>query len=139
MAKQFVFEAEKELEAAGIALPGAAADELPVDAACRVHFGRDDMQPAIAAGDVVEQDVRPATGHVGRDGHCAASTGARHDLRLLRRIAGVEHFVPDATRREHGGQRLEHRVTEDGIHYVTSWTLFVDSPAPPEVQEPRTQ
>ena len=53
-----------------------------------------------------EQDVRPAAGHVGRDGDRTGSARLRHDLRLALVELGVEHVVLDAAPLEHLRQHL---------------------------------
>ena len=94
--EQFVVERDDRLAAARIALAGAAAEELAVDAARVVVFGQDHVQAAARGDALAEHDVGAAAGHVGRDGDAARLAGARDDLGLVAVLLGVQHDVRDA-------------------------------------------
>jgi hypothetical protein len=74
--------------------------------------------------DVAAQlDVGAAPGHVGGDGDGAGLAGFRHDLRLARVLAGVEHVVRDAVLLEQVGQHLDFSmlVVPTRIGWPRSW------------------
>ena len=75
---------DKLSERAGVALPGTAADELPIDPLRFVQLGADHMQPARGPRRVIERDIGTAAGHVGRHGHAPRLAGMLDDLALLR-------------------------------------------------------
>src|SRR5215210_6468920 len=62
-----VLQRDEELGVAGVALPGAAAGELAVDAPGLVPLGADDVQAALLGHPRAQLDVGAAAGHVRRD------------------------------------------------------------------------
>ena len=81
-AKQFVFEGEEELECAGVALSGSAADELAVDAFGGVQFGGDDVQAPGDADGIVQHNIGAASGLVVGDGDSAGESNPLDNLGL---------------------------------------------------------
>ncbi len=47
-------------------------------------------------GIAAQDDVGPAAGHVGRDGHSAFAASLRHHMRLALVLLGIEHVVRNA-------------------------------------------
>ena len=95
-AHQVVFERNEELRAARVALAGTAPAQLAVDAARFVALGAEHEEPAELAHAFAELDVGPAARHVGGDGHGAALTRLRDDLRFDFVILRVQHVVRNA-------------------------------------------
>ena len=77
VAHEVVLEADVKASRAGIALARATAAQLAIDAARFVALGADDVKAAFVRHAGAEFNVGAAAGHVGRDGDCAALTGAR--------------------------------------------------------------
>ena len=90
IAHQVVFEGDEELRAARVALAGATAAELAVDAAGFVALGADDEQAAGFRHALAEFDVGAAAGHVGGHGDGARLAGAGDDFGFLLVELGVE-------------------------------------------------
>jgi len=78
-----------------VALAGAAAAQLPVNPARFVPLGSHDVQAPGIRHARPQLDIRAAPGHIRRNGHGAALTGAGDDFRLLLVKLGVEHRVDD--------------------------------------------
>ena len=92
-AKHFVVKADDRLERSRVALPAAAAVELPVDAPRLVKLGEDHVQAATREHLRREANIGAPAGHVGGDRHPCALARARDDLRLIAILAGVQHDV----------------------------------------------
>ncbi len=85
----FVVERDEKLSLARVALAGAAAGKLAVDAAGFVPFGADDVETADLGDAVSQLDVGAATGHVGRDSDASGLASLRDDLSLDLMVLGV--------------------------------------------------
>ena len=76
-----------------VTLPGAAADQLPVDACGIVKLGADDVQTAQFFDVAVQLNIGSAASHVGRHNHFPPLAGLTHDRGLCRVAVGVEDVV----------------------------------------------
>ena len=92
----FIVERKKLPIGAGVALPAAAADELPIDALRFVQLGADDVQAAKLVDAFAEADVGTAAGHVRGDRDFALLAGLRNDFGFLRDVPCVQHRMFDA-------------------------------------------
>jgi len=119
---QIVFQRQVEAARTGVALPARPATQLIVDAARFVTLGTDDVQPTRCQHTVMtflprglqrvdgagvrigmqselrfevtaEDDVGPATGHVGRDRDIAWTTGIGDDMCFALVKLCVQHLV----------------------------------------------
>src|SRR6267154_6899505 len=64
---QVVFKRDEELARSRVALAARAPTQLIVDAPALMTFRADDVQTADVGHALTEDDVRAASGHVGRD------------------------------------------------------------------------
>ncbi len=119
VAHEVVFEGEEELGRARVALAGAAAAQLAVDAARFVALGAEHEEAAELGHAFAQLDVRAASRHVGGDGDGAALAGEGDDLGFPLVVLGVEHLMGDAGVLEHAGEGLRgfdaRRADEDGL------------------------
>ncbi len=60
---ELILKADDRLGAAGIALPGTATEELPVDPGKFVPLRRDDVQAAQFSDTFAQPDIGPTSGH----------------------------------------------------------------------------
>ncbi len=93
-----ILEGDEEDRLTRVALAGAAAAQLAVDAARLVAFGADHEEAAEFGDAFAEFDVGAAAGHVGGDGDRALLAGAGDDLGLLAVVFGVEDGVRESWR-----------------------------------------
>ena len=115
---QVVFERDEKVGGAGIALAGATASQLAVDAAGFVAFGADNVQAAGFRHARPEFNIGAAAGHIGGDGDGAALAGAGDNLGFLLVILGVEDGMDDAIALEHAREQFAYldgdRADQDG-------------------------
>ena len=91
-----VFEGEELSIRAGVALPSAAAAQLPIDPRRRVKLTADDVQAASLFRISLQSDVGSSTRHVSGDGHAAWLSGIGDDFCLASVIACVQELVLDS-------------------------------------------
>ena len=82
-----IFHAYEQLGAAGIALPGTAAEQLTVDTLRFVTLRCDDMQAAEPGNSFAQNNIGAPPCHVGGNGYSSPLPGQRNDAGLF--------FVPD--------------------------------------------
>src|SRR3954471_8794122 len=95
MGDQLILGAHDRFTAARVALPAAAAEELPVDAPRIVALGADDVQAAELDDAGPELDVSAAPGHVGRDRDAPALACLGDDFGFVGVLPRVEQPVAE--------------------------------------------
>ena len=106
--EEIVLEGEVELHRAGIALAGAAAEELVVEAAQVMASRADDVETAESGDAGGQLDVGAAAGHRGGNGDRVAAAGLCDDQGLLGVVLRVEHAVLEL-------ERLQPRADQLGL------------------------
>ena len=106
VAHEVVFEGEKELGGAGIALSRTATAKLSVNSASFVAFRPQNEKTSQISHPFAQFDIGTATRHVGGYGYGGALSGKGNDFSLALVIFCVEHLMWYFRHFEHTRQRL---------------------------------
>ena len=106
VAHEVVLEAHIKAGAAGIALTGAAASELAVDAAGFMALGAEHEEAANFRDALAEFDVGATASHVGGNGDGAFEAGAGDDFGLLHVEFRIQHSVRNFLELQHAAEEL---------------------------------